>query len=93
MGLDIHTLWPIYNNLEVPVLGSSPYLIDQYETGFPPRTTRSSKLRHGKGPMKHKAFYDLDIRQHIGSQTSAEWIPEQIEDYFDALAPLMMSLC
>lgn len=88
MGLDVHTLWPTYSRLDPPVLGPSPSLVEQYRSGFPPLTRRSSRLVPVRGPMKKRGFYDLNLRDDGVSQSSAEWLPEQTEDYFDALSPL-----
>ncbi|KAK5059707.1 hypothetical protein LTR84_009590 [Exophiala bonariae] len=84
MGIDVHTLWPKYIKLEAPILGPSPSLVEQYQSGLPPRSRRSSLLTPIKGPMKKRGYFDLSLT----SPSSFDWLPEQIEDYFDALSPM-----
>lgn len=88
MGLDVHTLWPRYSKLEEPVLGPSPSLLEHYALGLPPKTRRSSLLTPIRSPTKRRGFFDLTIPDDHASQASTEWVPEQIEDYFDSLQPM-----
>lgn len=89
IGLDVHTLWPKYRGLPVPVLGPPPSLIEKYEEGFPPISRRSSKLVPvEKTDKKGEGFYNLKIFKEGEIQTDAEWLPEQVEDYFDAMCPV-----
>lgn len=88
MGIDVHTLWPRYNKLEAPVLGPSPSLVEQYRSGLPPRSRRASLLTPVKGPMKRRGYFDLNLKDENSSRSSFDWLPEQIEDYFDALSPM-----
>jgi uncharacterized protein (DUF2235 family) len=88
-GLDLHMLWPRYTKLEVPILGPAPSLIEYYESGLPPKAKRSSRLIPAKRMAKEKgAFFELQISEDEANQSNAEWLPEQIEDCFDALGPV-----
>ncbi len=88
-GLDLHMLWPRYTKLEVPILGPPPSLIERYESGLPPKTRRSSRLIPVTRMSKKKgAFFELQISEDDADHSNAEWLPEQIEDCFDALGPV-----
>lgn len=84
-GLDVHTLWPKYRRLKVPVLGPPPSLIEKYEQGLPPISRRPSRLVPVDKTEKGEGFYDLNIFEEGEIQTDGEWLPEQVEDCFDAL--------
>lgn len=81
-GLDVHTLWPKYERLRVPSQKPSPAFLNKYEEALPPRSVRRSKLvptdRYEKGEQV----------LHLKSHTDADWTPEQVEDFYDALSPL-----
>lgn len=87
-GLDIHTLWPKYRKLEVPSLDPTSAMIEEYKKGLPPKSKRSSHMipvehtRHGAG------HYDLKIAELEADEKNTEWYPEQVEDWFDAQAPV-----
>ena len=86
VGLDVHTLWPKYTRLTAPVLGPPPSLIEKYEEGLPPITRRPSKLVPVDKIEKGERFYDLKIFEEGETQTNEEWLPEQVEDCFDAMS-------
>jgi uncharacterized protein (DUF2235 family) len=81
-GLDVHMLWPKYERLIPPVHGPPPSFLEKYEDGLPPRSIRRGNLvpihRHEKG----EHFY------HLNCHTDEDWTPEQVEDFYDAMAPL-----
>ncbi|RMZ82447.1 hypothetical protein DV737_g2058, partial [Chaetothyriales sp. CBS 132003] len=83
-GLDVHTLWPKYSSLGVPLHSPSPSLLEKYDRALPPRLIRRSKLiatnkkdEHGGEPLFH-----------FKSHTDEDWTPEQIEDFYDAMSPI-----
>lgn len=88
MGLDVHMLWPKYHKLDPPILGPPPSLLEQHEHGFPALIRRSSSLTLVKPGLKKDEFYSFKIVDGDSNGTAVDWIPEQMEDYFDALAPL-----
>lgn len=81
-GLDIHKLWPVYRPPEIPARSPPTSLLDRYDQGLPPRSTRSGKLvpidKHEKGEQL----------LHFKSHTDEDWTPEHIEDFFDAVMPI-----
>lgn len=88
-GLDIHSLWPDYHETTVPSSKPTEQMIETFKAGkIPPKYARSSKLipvghtSHGEG------HYDLHIAELEADETNSEWIPEQIEDWFDAMSPM-----
>lgn len=82
LGLDVHTLWPAYRRLSIPNKGPPPSYLDKYSQGLPPRHVRRSKLvpieKHENGEQLYR----------LQSRTDEDWTPEQIEDFFDSMAPL-----
>ncbi|KAJ9657633.1 hypothetical protein H2198_004161 [Neophaeococcomyces mojaviensis] len=81
-GLDVHTLWPKYKSLSVPVHGPPPSYLEKYDKCLPPRSIRRSKLvpidKHEKGEQLY----------HFKSHKDEDWTPEQVEDFYDAMAQL-----
>lgn len=91
-GIDVPTVWPIYKRQTKPVVGPSPAVVEQYTANaLPPIQRRSTALglnRHTTrvDESKDKAVsangsHDSEKRQFVG-----DLLPEQVEDYFDALA-------
>ncbi|KAK4978436.1 hypothetical protein LTR66_004462 [Elasticomyces elasticus] len=87
-GLDVYKLWPIYNSLQKPVVGPSPMKMEKYESGcLAPISSRSTALKIAsskKGENNNTKFSD-DEETILPTRV---WIPEQFEDYFDAMAPI-----
>jgi hypothetical protein len=97
-GLDVHTLHPVYQQLPKPVVGPSPKMMEKYEAGdLVPIQRRSSHIRTlpDEKEMNQKReqeksgikFSDKDQKEDY-TEPEGDWIPEQVEDYFDAMAPL-----
>lgn len=81
-GIDVHTLWPKYRALNTPTHGPPPSFLEKYEKGLPPRSVRRGKLV----PTEH---YEQGERlYHLQSHTDEDWTPEQVEDFYDAMAPM-----
>lgn len=79
-GIDIPTLWPLYRTPKKPVVGPAPSTVSAFETGsLPPLTRRSTAL--GVDGMPAKGGENLKA-------SALDLLPEQEEDYFDALAPI-----
>lgn len=127
-GLDLHTIWPLYQDTKQPAVGPSPQHVEQYESHtLPPLRRRSTALgvdsksrkastaseatyvRTGQGTISEKASSNLIKRRqttdsergdiynpHYHGQTIStnpctlhpDLLPEQVEDHFDALAPI-----
>lgn len=97
-GLDVHTLHPVYTPLSKPVVGPSPKMMEKYEAGtlapLEKRPTHIETISEEKElkaeAAKEKAgikFADEAPEDEV-KKPEGEWTPEQVEDYFDALAPL-----
>lgn len=82
MGIDVASLWPVCKPPHKPPFGPSPDLISRYERkDFPPLRRRSAfvPLEEGGDEDDHKCI-----------NKGHKWygyLPECIEDYFDALGP------
>ena len=85
-GLDVHTLHPVYRKLEKPVVGPSPKTMEKYQQGsLAPLSRRSTLL---EAANEKSELYNLNLHQNTSSHKPSEhWMPEQIEDYFDAITP------
>jgi len=81
-GLDVHMLWPKYKRYSAPTHAPPPSLLEKYEKGLPPRSTRRSKLVPIDKRESGEAFF------HLKGHTDEDWTPEQVEDFFDAMSPL-----
>jgi uncharacterized protein (DUF2235 family) len=85
-GIDLSTVWPIYQRPKPPVVGPSPNMVEQYEAGnLPPLQRRSTALGVDR-PRKDSSrtlLNDFERRRF-----EADLLPEQVEDHFDSLAPI-----
>ena len=83
VGLDVHTLWPVYRHLPKPVVGPSPSMMEKYETGdLGPIARRSRALKS----VAEKS--DVDEHDEKKHSPLGDWTPEQVEDYFDAMSSI-----
>lgn len=88
-GLDVHTLWPTYTRLQKPILGPSPRTMERYESGNIEPISRRSTVLEAVDENDRNGFYRVNLWQDKERQKLAEhWVPEQIEDYFDAISPI-----
>lgn len=88
-GLDVHTLWPIYNKLEKPVVGPPPSMMEKYENEQFGPIARRSRVLEAVDEDDRDGFYNMEMWQDHEKQIPAHyWVPEQIEDYFDAISPI-----
>lgn len=92
-GIDVQTLWPVYKPPKRPVVGPSPNMVEQYESGtLPPLRRRSTPLQMDWEKMESlrseaKAFSGNDIfEEDEKERTGLYLLPEQVEDHFDAMA-------
>lgn len=88
-GLDVHTLWPIYTRLDRPSLRPPTDMVERYEKKqlghIRRRTSALQTVAEGDG----KEAYKLQIwKDDHKTQPADHWVPEQVEDYFDALQPI-----
>ena len=81
-GLDVHTLWPKYTALTPPSHLPPPSFLEKFEHKLPPRSIRRSKLVPTDSYDKGERMY------HFKSHTDEDWTPEQVEDFYDAMAPM-----
>lgn len=87
-GLDVHTLWPTYEKLDVPSLEPTQAMVDEYKKGLPPRSKRAGHLIPIDHSHNDDGHYDLKIAELEEDEKNPEWYPEQVEDWFDAQAPV-----
>ncbi|SZF01209.1 unnamed protein product [Blumeria hordei] len=75
-GIDIHSVWPVYKEQERPRVGPSPDHMNKYAVGgFPPIQRRP-------------ALMGIELDEEGTKLSPDDLLPEQTEDYFDALAPI-----
>jgi uncharacterized protein (DUF2235 family) len=80
LGLDVPSLWPQVQKRHRPAVGPSPAVLElSKQRELPALTRRPFALKHF---TKHG---NLDYPTSAGE---ADLLPEQIEDYFDAMAPM-----
>ena len=84
-GLDVQTLFPQYTPLTRPSVEPPPSLLHRYESGsLGPLSRRSSAIETRNASLSRNPFAD-DQTPH---RQIPDMIPEQVEDYFDAMAPI-----
>ncbi|KAG9605802.1 hypothetical protein KCU84_g6463, partial [Aureobasidium melanogenum] len=88
-GLDVHMLYPVYQRLERPTVGPSPNTMEKYHQGELAPISRRSTLLEAQDSNHKDGLYNLNLYEDIEKRKRSEhWMPEQIEDYFDAIAPI-----
>ncbi|RDL35486.1 Uncharacterized protein BP5553_07417 [Venustampulla echinocandica] len=95
-GIDVPTVWPVYIPRKKPLVGPSPDMVEQYEAeALPPLRRRSTAL--GVDRELRRGSDDGGIEDHVGTdifnqdgrrQFQIDLLPEQVEDHFDAMAPI-----
>lgn len=97
VGIDVHTVWPVYRQPTKPVVGPSPDMVEQYTSSvLPPITRRSTALnlikekeeefeKEKKRGGEDKGLADARAEEEK-RRFEAGLLPEQAEDYFDAIA-------
>jgi uncharacterized protein (DUF2235 family) len=92
IGLDVPTLWPVYIKPKRPVVGPSPTIMESYESGvLPPLRKRSTALGVDKASEKQKKIQERFEKKEAEKrrlQVDLDLLPEQVEDHFDAMAPI-----
>ncbi|KXT01627.1 hypothetical protein AC578_8024 [Pseudocercospora eumusae] len=88
-GIDVHTLWPLYTKLPNPGELPPPDIAERHKKGeLGPIERRASVLEPVKKDepmgMHHVNLYDDKEKRKL----SQNWIPEQIEDYFDGISDI-----
>lgn len=79
-GLDVPSLWPKVQPRQRPVVGPSPAIMDlSKHKELPALTRRPQALKH------FTAHGNLDYPTSAGE---ADLLPEYVEDFFDAMAPM-----
>lgn len=88
-GLDVHTLSPIYFKPRKPTIGPSPQTMEKYENGAIAPISHRATVLEAVDENDKDGLYSVNLWQDQTRQTPADhWIPEQIEDYFDAISPI-----
>ena len=83
-GLDIHSLWPVYQPQPRPTCGPPPTLVDKYERKIlPPLRWRSVLMSAADDDEKDQNKTDIDA-----DFAKSAVLSESTEDHFDALAPV-----
>lgn len=86
-GLDVHTLWPQYSQLPKPS-GAPPHkdLLERKANGGLGAIIRRASVLE---PVKHDEPMGMHhvklYEDHEKRKLSSDWIPEQVEDYFDSM--------
>jgi len=82
-GLDIHTLYPVYQPPTKPTCGPPPALLEKYEKNrVPPLRWRRALLSIGENATNH--LFD----KVSGDERHLALLSEGTEDHFDAMAPV-----
>jgi hypothetical protein len=82
VGLDVRTLWPVYQKPEKPVVGPSPRTMEQYEAGGLPPLRRRSTALGIDSDAKDSLIGDEKLSPEA---LNLDLLPEQAEDHFDAM--------
>lgn len=77
-GLDIRSVWPVYQPPKKPIVGPSPRMLELYQKGKVPGLEKRAAALGVGGPLSSKTLDNEEI----------EILPEQVEDHFDALASI-----
>jgi hypothetical protein len=79
-GIDIPTIYPLYQKLKKPLVGPSPDIVEQYEAGaLPPLKRRSIAL----GLDERKKEPDVERKSHGRSYTNGHTNGQHGRDSFD----------
>jgi hypothetical protein len=78
-GIDIGSVWPVYETPRRPVVGPSPMMLEQYEKTQVLKLQKRTAALGVEDPMTSGTF--------MGKE-EIEILPEQVEDHFDALASI-----
>lgn len=93
IGLDLPTLWPVYQQHTQPVVGPSPKMIDWYKSGkIAPLRRRSTALGVDNEATETPKRLSGSQGQTWQDMFGPELLPEHAEDHFDAMAPMLNML-
>ncbi|KAK4541310.1 hypothetical protein LTR36_008068 [Oleoguttula mirabilis] len=87
-GIDVQTLWPIYTPLDRPAIGPPPSLMEKYEDGTLAPIHRRSTALEPVNAEDPDGLYKIMIWDKTEEVMADHWVPEQVEDYFDAISPI-----
>ena len=85
-GLDVHTLHPIYYRLQKPVMGPPPTLMHKYKKGILSPIQKRSSALEPQDDRDDGVYYIKYFDDGHSSSAKEHWVPEQVEDHFDAKA-------
>lgn len=90
-GLDIHTLFPQYTPLDRPRVGPAPSLLEKFHEGRVAPISRRSTVLQPVDENEPQGLHEVKLHATpedgaAEAELHAHWVPEQVEDYFDALS-------
>ncbi|KAK3624805.1 hypothetical protein LTR56_020770 [Elasticomyces elasticus] len=86
-GLDVHTLWPTYTSLGVPLMGPSPSMMEKHEEGKIAPITRRSSVLKAVDEDDPQGLHDVVLwKDERRGKMHEDWVPEHVEDYFDCIS-------
>lgn len=86
VGLDVPTLWPVYQQPKRPYVGPSPSALEKHhESKLPALHTRPFGFKELATELTKEMQDKLKIE---AEELERDVLPEHVEDYFDALAPV-----
>lgn len=94
IGIDVPTVHPVYKRPGIPIVGPSPDMVEGYEAKLlPPLRRRSTALgihdeRMERCKREVQRVESQDGEQSGRWETEFDLLPEQVEDHFDAMAPI-----
>jgi uncharacterized protein (DUF2235 family) len=88
-GLDVHTLWPVYTPLTRPKVGPPPSIMDKYDNGSIAPISRRATVLAPVNEADPMGLHDVKLYEDAyNNALHKDWVPEQVEDYFDCVAPI-----
>lgn len=88
-GLDVHTLWPVYTPLEKPALGPIQGMREKFEKRVIAPISRRSTVLKPVDETDPEGLHHVHIwKDKQKLEHHENWVPEQVEDYFDCISPI-----
>lgn len=87
-GIDVQTLFPTYTSMPIPTSGVPSTLRERFEKGTIPPITERSSLLSPVDAHDLQGSYELHTMKNNNEDLADAWVPEQVEDYLDAVQPI-----
>jgi uncharacterized protein (DUF2235 family) len=88
-GLDVHTLWPVYTPLTRPKVGPPPSIMEKYDAGSIAPISRRATVLAPVNEADPLGLHDVKLYEDAyHNALHADWVPEQVEDYFDCISTI-----